>query len=76
VDAVGEEGGDVGKGLAVAPGAVVADVERVDGGGGGEVAAVEAEGDARVGDVGSLAVGGEGEAWAEVSGLSGRAGGG
>lgn len=62
MDAVGDEGGDVGKGLAVAPGAVPVDVELVDRGGRGEVAAVEAEGDARVGDVGALAVGGEGEA--------------
>lgn len=63
VDTIGDEAGSVGKGLAVAPGAVAAHVEGVDGGGGREVAAVETEGDAGVGDVGLLAIGGEGEAY-------------
>jgi hypothetical protein len=63
VDTVGDEGGGVGKGLAVAPGAVAAHVEGVDGGRGREVTAVETEGNAGVGDVGLLAVGGEGEAY-------------
>lgn len=62
VDTVGDEGGSVGKGLAVAPGAVAAYVEGVDGGWGREVAAVEAEGDAGVSDVGLFAIRGEGEA--------------
>lgn len=63
VDTVGDEAGSVGKGLAVAPGAVAAHVEGVDGGGGREVAAVEAEGDTGVGDIGLLAIRGESEAW-------------
>lgn len=54
---VGDEGSSIGKSLAVLPGAVVVHVEGVDGGRGREVATVETQSDASVGDVGLLAIG-------------------
>lgn len=53
---IGNEGSSVGKSLAVLPGAVLVHVERVDRGGGREVAAIESQGDAGIGDVGLLAI--------------------
>ena len=54
---IGDEGSSVGEGLAVLPGTVLVHVERVDRGGRREVAAVESQGDAGVGDVGLVTVG-------------------
>jgi hypothetical protein len=54
---IGDERSSVGKGLAVLPGTVLVHVERVDRGGRREVAAVESQGDAGVGDVGLVTVG-------------------
>lgn len=60
---IGNEGGSVGKGLAVLEGAVLVHVERVDRCGRREVAAVKSQGNASVGDVGFLAIRGEGETY-------------
>lgn len=63
VRTIGNEGGSVGKGLAVLEGTVFVHVERVDRCGRREVAAVKSQSNASVGDVGFLAIRGEGETY-------------
>ena len=70
---IGDEGGGVGKSLAVLEGTIFVHVERVDGGGRREVAAVKSQGNASVGDVSFLAIRGEGETYMMLASSTGRA---
>lgn len=70
---IGDEGSSVGKSLAILPSTILAHVERVDRGGRREVAAVESKSNASVGDVGLVAIRGEGDTYRLLAESTGRA---